>query len=78
MKIRVTMSEDEFSEFTEWRKNKAASEKALQEVGEELKKLAGLAVKALEEYGEADKPVYKIRSQEDAAALAAAAVDIFE
>lgn len=75
MKIRVTMTEDEFAEFTEWRKDKTASEKALQEVGEELEKLAGLAIKALEEYREADEPVYKIRSQEDAAKLVEKAAD---
>lgn len=78
MKIKVSMTEDEFSEFMAWRKDKTASERALQEVGRELEKLAGMVIKTLEECGETDEPEYRIGSQEDAAKLVAAATDAFE
>ena len=77
MEITVTMTPDDFMEFMEWKKDKAASEKVLREVGRDLENLAGMVIKTLEEIGGTRVPQYKIGSQIDAAKLVAAANDVF-
>lgn len=77
MEITVTMTADDFMEFMRWKKDKAASEKALREVGKNLENLAGMVLKTLEECRKDDKPEFRIRSQRDAAELVEAANDVF-
>lgn len=77
MEITVTMTPDDFMEFMEWKRDRAASEKALREVGKNLENMAGMVLKVLEECGKDDEPEFRIGNQADAAKLVETAYEVF-
>ncbi len=62
MKIKVKMTDDEFVEFTEWRKDRMFNEHKVQEVATVLCNLARNVVNALEECGDGEAQGRKIES----------------
>lgn len=66
MEIHVSMTTDDFMEFMEWKRDKAAKEREIQEVADNLESLMNKVVAVLEECGDDE---YKIRDQHAAADL---------
>lgn len=66
MEINVNMTADDFMEFMEWRRDKAAKEREIQEVADNLESLMNKVVAVLDECGDGE---YKIRDQYAAADL---------
>lgn len=78
MEITVKMTSDEFLEFIEWRKNREAYEREVNEVCDKLEELAEKVLDTIKACDETDAPEFKIKSREAAEDLVAAAEKIFE
>lgn len=78
MEITVTMNDDDFAEFMEWRRERLVYEHEVQKVGKQLEELASKVLAAMEECGTGKEPVYKITNQWTAVELVESAVDALE